>query len=159
MRINGPLTATSAFDFENFYAELRRSFAPGTQNPLKQIFQSVLLKRILRTHSCHVPVYYSSKDTPLESNSVIYEYDNENNDHTFYKIKKILVSGQFLCCKIGKYPAVFDNVSLPWETVGVYRKGPLTSKEVILDPSETCGKGIIVGNLIITCPVNILEEK
>ena len=43
MRRNGPLSFTSAFPFESFYAELRHSFTPGTISPLKQMIQKVIL--------------------------------------------------------------------------------------------------------------------
>ena len=43
MRLHGPLTVTSAFIFEAFYGELRQSFTPGTTDPLKQIFQKILI--------------------------------------------------------------------------------------------------------------------
>ena len=46
MRTNGPLPNTSAFCFENFYGEVRNSFVPGTQSTLKQILQTVLIKKI-----------------------------------------------------------------------------------------------------------------
>ena len=156
MRIDGPLTETSAFDYENFYAELRRSFAPGTPNPLKQIFQTVLLKRVLRAHSCNPPVYFSPKDTPLESNSIIYVF--QDSKHEFYKIKEVLDSGNFMCVKIGKYPVSFND-SLPGNSVGVYGKGPITSKQTLIPRKKCSGKAIIVKNLLITCPSNILEEK
>ena len=158
MRIDGPLTETSAFDFENFYAELRRSFVPGTPNPLKQIFQNLILKRLLRGHYCNSPIHYSAKDTPLESNSFIYIY--ENNDHHFYKISEIRPDSQLLCLKMGKYPLSYSEYpNLPWNLVGVYKKGPITNKTRIISPSECHGKALIVGKLILSCPINILEEK
>ena len=71
IRNNTPLTDTSAFPFEIFYSELRHSYAPGTPNTLKQIFQATLLKRILGHHCCKDSIFYSPKDTTLECNSLI----------------------------------------------------------------------------------------
>ena len=86
MRKHGPLTDTSAFKFENFYAELRRSFVPGTVSPLKQMMQTVILKRILSSHICQQSIYISPNDTNLECNSLIYVYNEENKVHKCYKI-------------------------------------------------------------------------
>lgn len=86
MRSQGPLTETSAFIFESFYAELRNSFQPGTVSVVKQMFQSVLLKRMLSNHVCRETIFYSEKDTSLECNSLIYVF--QNNVHVIYKIKK-----------------------------------------------------------------------
>ena len=88
IRNKEPLTATSAFPFENFYSELRHSYAPGTPSTLKQIFQSVLLKTILAHHCCSDTIYYSAKDTALECNSLVYTYTN--GTHQMYKIKKYM---------------------------------------------------------------------
>ena len=47
IRGHNPLTETSAFKYENFYSEIRRSYVPGTKANLKQIFQRTILKRKL----------------------------------------------------------------------------------------------------------------
>ena len=86
IRSQGPLTETSAFVFESFYAELRKSFQPGTVSVVKQMFQSVLLKIILSKHVGQEKIHYSEKDTALECNSLIYAFDS--NERVIYKIKK-----------------------------------------------------------------------
>lgn len=58
IRDQGPLTATLAFGFENFYGELRHAFVPGTPSPLKQMMQKILLKRQLIKHQCK-PKFFS----------------------------------------------------------------------------------------------------
>ena len=87
MRAKGPLTEVSAYKFESFYGELRNSFQPGTVSVVKQMFQSVLLKRMLSKHVCYESIYYSEKDTALECNNLIYVF--ESNTHVIYKIKSI----------------------------------------------------------------------
>ena len=72
IRNNKPLTCTSAFPFESFYSELRNSFVPGTISPLKQIFQSILLKRLLSKHVCELTILYSKKSTAMEDLSLIH---------------------------------------------------------------------------------------
>ena len=52
IRGDEPLTSKSAFKFENFYAELRNLFQPGTQSTSKQILQNCYMKRQLEFHCC-----------------------------------------------------------------------------------------------------------
>ena len=157
MRESGPLTETSAFKFEAFYAELRNSFQPGTSSVLKQMFQSVLLKRMLSNHVCEETIYYSEKDTALECNSLIYVY--ENNAHVIYKIVSSL-KDTFICNQMGNHKATFPNTNmLNWSSVGVYKKGGLSSENVTVKRDQIAGKVLKIKNLLITCPVNILREK
>ena len=157
MRKSGPLTETSAFKFEAFYAELRNSFQPGTPSVLKQMFQSIILKRILSSHVCKETIFYSEKDTALECNSLIYVY--ENNVHVIYKIQSIR-NDTFICNQLGNHQAEFPcTTMLNWSSVGVYRKGGLSSVDVHVKKQCVAGKVIKVHNYLITCPVNILREK
>ena len=68
-------------------------------------------------------------------------------------------SGHLICVKHGRFPVTFVELNVPWESVGVYRKGPITNKQIIIDPSNVHGKVLSVGNLLLTCPLNILKEK
>lgn len=157
MRILGPLTETSAFRFENFYAELRKSFQPGTVSVVKQMLQNIMLKRIISKHVCKEKIYLREKDTPLECNSLIYVYENSN--HIVYKIKKIN-NNQLICNQLGNHEITMPCTNmLNWSTVGVYRKGGLSSVDVIVNRKNVAGKVIIVENYLITCPENILREK
>ena len=157
MRGSYPLTENSAFKFEAFYAELRNSFVPGTVSVLKQMLQSVLLKRILSKHVCEEKIHYSSKDTALECNSLIYVY--ENNTHVMYKIHTI-DNNDFICNRLGNHSIESPNTRmLNWSSVGVYKKGGLSSENIIVKREDVTGKVIKVKNHLITCPVNILREK
>lgn len=157
MRENGPLTETSAFKFEAFYGELRNAFQPGTVSVLKQMLQTVLLKRILSKHVCSEKIYYSAKDTALECNSLVYVY--RNNTHFMYKIKKI-ENNDFICNRLGNHPYESEHTSvLNWQTVGVYRKGGLCSENVTIKREDIAGKVNKVQNYLITCPANVLREK
>lgn len=156
MRALGPLTETSAFKFESFYAELRRSFQPGTNSVVKQMFQNVMLKRMLSKHVCEEKIYLREKDTPMECNSIIYTF--HNNSHAVYKIKTI--DDDILTCnQIGNHPTDLNTSMLNWSSVGVYRKGGLCSEDVIIHRNEVAGKVMKVDKYLITCPVNILREK
>ena len=157
VRSHGPLTFTSAFVFENFYGELRRSFAPGTQSNLKQMFQKTLLKRALSHHQCENTIHISDHNTEQESNNMIYEF----KDLSYHMYHVMSVNGDdLLCRRVGKYPYTFEEVpSLNWSKVGVFQKGPLSSDTVVLKKSNVHGKVMQVDNLLLTCPANILREK
>lgn len=157
MRSLGPLTETSAFPFESFYSELRRAFVPGTVSVVKQMFQSVLLKRILSHHVCEETIFLKEKDTPLECNSLIYVY--ENKKHIIYKIKSI-DNDNLTCNQLGNFEANFPCTQmLDWSSVGVYRKGGLSSVDVTINRNRVAGKVLKVDKYLVTCPNNILREK
>lgn len=157
MRGSQPLTENSAFIFEAFYAELRNAFQPGTVSVLKQMLQSVLLKRMLTKHECIEKIYYREKDTNRECNSLIYVY--ENNDHHIYQIKKI-EGDNFICNRLGNHAYESPHTrTCNWSSVGVYKKGGLSSDDVIIDRHNVDGKVMKVMNLLITCPANVLREK
>lgn len=160
MRLQGPFTEYSAFLFEDFYGHVRNSFTPGTVSTLKQIMQRVYLKRALTFHSCEKPIYYSEKDTALERNSLIYVY--ANNVYNIYKINKIEKDqpDQFHCNVQGKIDIDFDEAQdVDWTKVGVFREGATGNDEIVINRADVGGKVLKVSSLLITCPVNILQEK
>lgn len=159
MRVHGPLTFTSAFGFEAFYGEMRNSFTPGTQSTLKQIFQKTLLKRALSYHCCENSIFYSERDTPLESNNLIYCF--EDLQHEMYKIIKV-EKDSLICYKQGKFDYKFKetaSLNLNWSQIGVYKKGGVMETITVIPKKKVAGKVIKVGEFLITCPANILREK
>ena len=157
IRTHGPLTETSAFKFEAFYGEVRRSFVPGTPSTTKQILKNIFLKRYLRKHCCASNIFLSNYDTSLECNKLIYCYTQKQ--YNFYEIKEI-EGTKLKCQKIGKYQAVFeDTPQINWASVGVFRKGGVCSTISELDSSQVKGKVLLVGKYMITCPYNVLNEK
>lgn len=160
IRALGPLTSTSAFIFENFYGELRQSFVPGTVSGLKQMLQTIYLKRKESFHCCEKTIYYSEKDTALERNSLIYIHENSN--YNMYKIITIEKNNpELLICNIqGKVDIDFSEaMDINWSQIGVFKEGA-TGNEVIRIPrSHVHGKVMKVCSLLITCPLNVLQEK
>lgn len=166
IRGKNPLTFTSAFPFENFYAEMKQCFQPGTCSTLKQIFQNVFMKRFVEFHVCHTSLFFKHDKTCVndelrvkqskECNSLIYVFDNVIS---MYKI--VSVHEDFLTCvKQGFFNAYFNEVpNLNWCKVGVFRPGPLGTEEISIPISVVSGKVINVLNFYITCPCNILREK
>ena len=157
IRTHGPLTETSAFKFEAFYAELRRSFVPGTVSPMKQIMKNIFLARNLRKHQCINNMFISNYDTSMECNKLIYTF--ERKEYQFYKVTDI--EGDLIRCnKIGKYQATFpETPNIDWSTVGVFKKGGICDNHTILNSSQIRGKLLHVGKYLITCPKNVLNEK
>lgn len=159
MRVHGPLTLTSAFGFESFYGEMRHSFVPGTVSPLKQILEKTLIKKSLSSHHCKRTIFYSPKETPLESNANIYTFND--NEYNFFKIINI-DNDSFHCHKIDKSQAAFpETPHLNWSKVGVFKGGEVSNVNEIVTISRenVSGKFLKVDNLFITCPINVLEEK
>lgn len=157
MRTHGPLTETSAFKFESFYGEVRRSFVSGTCSPLKQILTNVMLKRIIGNHVCENSIHISNYDTPMESNRLIYVY--KNKEYYIYEIAEINEL-DISCHKVGQYPAEFpETPDILWSTVGVFRRGGTSSEITNIKMTEIAGKVLNVGKYLITCPNNVLNEK
>ena len=157
IRAHGPLTETSAFSFETFYGELKNCYVPGTPSPLKQAFQKVLLKRALSHHCCEIPITYTTKETSLQNDSLIYVW--KHNKHNMYKMVD-LIGEDLICHKIITTECSFEDADLPWKTVGVFEFGEIDDTEYIeIDKNEVSGKVILVNDLLITWPLNILREK
>lgn len=158
IRGNVPLTERSAFLFESFYAEMKKNFKPGTNSPLKQILSNTILKRSVEFHTCEKTILYTpDKKNTMENNALIYTYKNQKYD--FYEIQS--VEGQeFTCKKQGKFD--YKTNILPnynWKSVGIFKKGPTGTDIVKIQRNEVKGKVISVLNVLVTCPVNVLNEK
>lgn len=157
IRTHGPLTETSAYKFESFYGEVRRSFVPGTNSPLKQVLKTILLKRAISKHVCENNIFISNYDTSMECNNLIYCY--KRKEYFIYQVTNI-DNDDITCNKVGMYPAQFkETPEIDWSTVGVFRKGGVSSQESVIQSSEIEGKVLNVGKYLITCPINVLHEK
>ena len=157
MRVHGPLTLTSAFIFENFYGEIRRSFSPGTVSPLKQIFEKILIKRTIGTHTCKPTMTVTTHETSLECNNLVYTFKDKT--HNLYLIKKIH-HDELTCVKIKTEEKFFpETPTLSWEKVGVFKEKGITSDHVKINHKEIAGKVIRVKDVLLTCPENVLHEK
>lgn len=158
IRHHGPLTFTSAFKFESFYAEIRRSFTPGTQSPLKQILENILIKRSIGHHCCEKSIEISNYETSLQCNSLIYTFNNRV--YKFYRVKEVNEDNTLTCYEQGKNVVKMPEAKwLHWAQVGVYKQGILSSDPVTINVSDVCGKLLLVENYLITCPNNVLRES
>lgn len=160
IRYEGPLTLNSAFVFENFYGELRNSFTPGTKSPLKQIMEKVIMKRALSQHCCEPSIYYSNYETVLECNNLVYTYRFQQ--YKFFKIIDISDTEEktFTCLEITtEKPKFVETPSLAFEKIGVVIEKEMLETQIKLKQNEICGKVIRIVPYLLTCPINVLEEK
>lgn len=158
IRNHGPLTMTSAFGFEHFYGEIRRSFTPGTVSPLKQIMQKIYISRTLTKHRCNPQIIFKKKETALECDTLIYTYN-----HQMYKFFQIvdIHENDLTCVKIRTSPSVRykETPTLKWERVGHFKLEEITDEIVRIKPETIAGKAIKINECLITCPINVLDEK
>ena len=161
MKVRGdvPLTQRSAFYFESFYSEMRQMFKPGTSTPLKQILTNSYMKRSIEFHKCEKTIFYSKegKTETQENNSIIYTF--QNNTYEFYVIQEI-TDNVFICKRQGKFE--YHSTMLPaleWKKIGVFRQGAVGTQIYRIQKNEVKGKVINVLNMLITCPINVLNEK
>ena len=156
VRKRGKLTDTSTFKHESYYGEMRRSYETGTSSTGKQILQSAYLRRSIPHRNCKKPLKFSPKDTSRSSDKLIYIY--RNKVFKFFVIKTQLRNGTFSCVQFGKRKYNPPELSLNWSSIGVFVKSGECDDYHIIRPTEISGKAMIVGNLIITCPTNVLQE-
>ena len=159
IRGNVPLTERSAFSFESFYSEMKKLFRAGTSSPLKQILQNTLMKRSTEYHVCEKEIVYEPQKNnhTLENNSLIYTYTN--NKYELYIISS-MENDTFHCKRQGKFQ--FKSSLLPnydWNSIGVFRRGPIGSDTYEIHKNEIQGKFLNVLDMVITCPTNVLNEK
>ena len=157
IRTHGPLTLTSAFGFEQFYGEIRNSYTPGTVATLKQILQKVYLRRSLSRHTCKPKITFKLNDTSLECNNLIYTF--RFGEYQLYKIVHISET-DFNCVKIKTENATFRGATtLPWKKVGVFKLNEFSQESVKIKPENVAGKVVKVNDVLLTCPLNVLDEK
>ena len=161
LKIRGeePLTCKSAFLYENFYAELRNLFQPGTLSPSKQILQNCYMKRCLDYHVCEKSIFFDVEKNGRENNSLIY-YIDDDNTYQFFRIIGKKNDNKFICNPQGRYVYKCDIMKdLDWSKVGVFKVGPYSNEKIVIDRSQIEGKVIKVMDFFITCPNNILREQ
>ena len=86
------------------------------------------------------------------------------NNGTYETYKIINIDKNFPdildCVQVGKFPIQFQELTgLSWESIGVYRMGPLGSELYQLNRSQISGKFLNVNGILVTCPNEILREK
>ena len=76
-----------------------------------------------------------------------------------YKIQSI-AGNMLLCHPQGFFPITFpETPEITWNDVGVFKRGGISETIVTIPKQNVNGKVIIISNLLITCPINILRES
>ena len=154
-----PLTSKSAFKYEDFYAEVRNLFQPGTIAPSKQILKDCYMKRYLENHNCEKSIFYDIEKSGKENNSLVYIFD-ENKKYNFYNIIEKIDDNNFLCNAQGRFIYKSDVLKdVDWEKVGVFKIGPYSNETFTIKRKQIHGKVLKVDQFFITCPNNVLREK
>ena len=157
VRSRGPLTETSTFAAESYYGEMRNSYVPGTSSTGKQLLQNAYIKRQLPHDFCRKRTKFCAKDTQMSCNKYIYKFCD--GDYHFFVIKKDLHNGFYECATQGRRR--YRNAETPnldWQSVGVFLLTAIASDNVLINEKDISGKAIVVMDLIITCPFNVLQE-
>ena len=168
VRGNRPLTFKSAFKFEIFFSEMRHMYQPGTCSTLKQILRNCYVKRLLEHHTCEKTIFYKPEKKPVEgkinhptkeNNSLVYIF-NENETITMYKINEIVNDQEFRCNIQGKFALTMEIApEYNWSQVGVFKIGPISEEQYVINRNEISGKVLKVLGYLITCPNNVLHEQ
>lgn len=116
-----------------------------------------MLKRALSPHCCSKSIHISNYDTPQQCNSLVYTYQND----TVNMYKVIDIDNEVAICNPqGKFVCHFTNTpELNWTSVGVFKKGATSTEKINVPQSQIDGKVLKVGEYLITCPKNVLNEK
>lgn len=148
----GPLPLTSAFPSESCFARLRRSFAGGTPNPVKQILTG-MYHRYMLGHACRKRVLIANHVTKSVDDSLFYTFIN--GKYRFYKA--VSTGGRDVTCN--QIVTVYEDKELNMQEVGVFRKYCLGDDEVSIPWKQVAGKAILVGNYVIAISNDTLRES
>lgn len=147
----GSFPKTSAFPSECCFAKLRRSFAGGTPNPIKQILTG-MYQRFSLGHSCKKRITVANYITKCVDDSLFYTF--HAGQYKFYKTTATSPAG----VRCQKLITLIDENELQMQQVGVQRKYCLADDEETIPWRKISGKAIAVGSYIISIPNDALRE-
>ena len=159
VRKKGPLHLTNAYPFEYAYSKMRRRYK-GTNNTVKQILSNSLLEHATSTHEnhkCTRGVHYSAWRTSKAHDCIVYSFEDK---FQIYRIEgpHPIHKDSFVAKKFVMRNFVHAATKLPFHQVGMFQKTLPTALTHRLLKSKICGKVIILDNVMITVPSNILAE-
>jgi hypothetical protein len=156
LRSLGRLPNTSAACFEASFAPLRNSYAPGTQSVGKQLLEKEFLKKgQYFQHEC-IPtlLYFNSKSTAKSDDSIILQKSTKD----WLRIKTVSQNA-VTCTKIqsGPFEPMF-GLDLTPTGVNQY-VGESLDIVIVQNSDDIAGKGILVKNVLILVPTDVLLEE
>ncbi len=152
---HGPVTNYSCFRYEDLFGDVKDAYVKGTPNEAKQIFGSLYTTDYF-FHHCRdkKTIRISPKRSRKRDDSLV----TKNGE--FFKV--VNAGNEIIRCrKIQTNPLVTRGVDvddLPWSSVGVFEKGDERRETENILRKDIDGKGIIVGNLIMSVGNSCLRE-
>lgn len=156
IRKAGPFCTASAFPFEGYFAQMTRSFAPGTTSTGTQIMQTTFLK-MLTGHKCVTDIKYAIKadNTGKTRDDLVYTFRKEVGKYRYFQIFKVRPTDGHLICKEINAAMNVDgegpgHTNLNFANVGVHTYGEEMPGFVALNPKDVSGKALHVLDKIIS---------
>lgn len=154
MQHDGSLLSRSAFAFESMCGRLRKDYQAGTSTVGKQGISNMLLQTATSTnHHCSESILPSTHETLQKKDSPV--YTSKNGKFDFYKIVEHRGSDFSVHKKVSE---PFQDKTLPWEPVGVFKFICTPLRTVHLSRNAITRKAIIVSRHIMTILVSMLTE-
>ena len=177
----GPFTMHNAYPFEGSYAEMRKSFIPGTRkffycisfikniksirlifilaNIPKQIMQRIMARKFKRGHICdpkRTPIKVGK--TPKCRDDLI--YTKTNGFYSLFRVQEIDENGDFNCTQFNVIDKTFSACpALNFGLVGTFKNQGFKSGIHFVRANNVAGKVILNQGLLFTVPDNVLIEK
>ena len=161
-RIQGPMTATSAFPFEGLFSVMLRSLVPGTRSTTKQAHVGAYAnyKAGRNGHACKKRIKYAPVTRNCsDDDSLIY------TETGFWKITSIPEPNVYECKRVRVMPwevACKHGVQgkLKMSLVGAYQYAGTDENDTsIIQRCDIKGKLIHVSDYILKIPKDILYES
>lgn len=152
---HGPLTETSAFWFESYYAEFKRAYVQGTMSTAKHAMKNLFLKQYTK-HKCRRKVQVICKERKRTDDTIVY-----TQDLNFFKVFEESEGG-YLAKGIVKEEwncQLQNHITLSFGKVGAFKSDMEVTNDLTHLPKESIiGKGIHISNVILAIPQNIINE-
>jgi hypothetical protein len=155
LRSLGRLPTTTAACFEASFAPFRSSCAPGTQSIGQQLLEKAYLKKgqYFDHHCFQTELFLNCKSTAKSDDSIIFQESTKQ----WLRIKSVCQKN-VTCTKIQSGP--FETLyGLDLTPTGVNQYVGETLETVIVRPDDIAGKGLLVNNVLIFVPTDVLLEE
>ena len=133
-----------------------RGYGKGSNNAAKQVLDSAYHSMSIRVHNVCAPrMKITTHTTKRSADNLVYQY--EDGRYHFFEVERTAddhVYGRRF--KLAPYRVA--HVQLPWSKIGVFRSEGLEDVTFCLKRSELDGKAVLAGDVLTTCPRNVLFD-
>lgn len=104
-------------------------------------------------------IYITNHNTALECNNLIYTFTHGN--YNLYKVVDVQnENDMFNCVKINTSEIFYEETpNLNWDKVGFFKQESIGTTIHNVDQKYVAGKIIQIDDMLLTCPINVLDEK